>query len=68
MRKDIILPALIGLGLYTQVNNVSICGNNGIMLLLLYVLLEDHAQIEKLCPRECSCQPHHHHNHRNNCC
>jgi hypothetical protein len=47
MKKDLIIPALLGLGVYSQANDVSIC-NNVTMLLTLFVLLEDHQQIEEI--------------------
>ena len=62
MKKDLILPVVLGLGLYSQVNNVSVCGNNGIMLLLLYIILENNADIDKIF-RKCPCAHGHGHGH-----
>ena len=52
MKKDLIIPAILGLGLYSQSNGATLCNNN-IMLLALYVLLEDHQEIERL--KRCEC-------------
>ena len=45
--KDILIPALIGLGIYSHNSEMSLC-NNTTMLLALYVLLKDHEEIEEL--------------------
>jgi hypothetical protein len=44
-RKDFLLPALIGLGLYSQGAEVALC-NNTTILLALFVLLQNHSEIE----------------------
>ena len=52
IKKNLLIPALLGLGLYSQHGEVNLC-NNTTMLLLIFVLLEDHAKIEEL---ECCCK------------
>jgi len=47
MRRDLLVPALIGLGLYTQSNEVCLC-NNTTILLILFLVLQDHQEIEEL--------------------
>ena len=46
-KKELIIPALLGLGLYAQTNEINLA-NNTTILLLLFVVLEDHAEVEKL--------------------
>ena len=46
-KKELIIPALLGLGLYAQSTDLNLA-NNTTMLLLLYLLLEDHQHIEGL--------------------
>ena len=58
-KKDLLIPALIGLGLYTQNGDVSLCSNTT-MILLLYILLQDHEEIEILKHR-INHDRHHHH-------
>jgi len=38
-KKELLIPALIGLGVYTQNSEINLC-NNTTMLLLLFALLE----------------------------
>jgi hypothetical protein len=40
LRRDFIIPALIGLGIYAQSNEVNLA-NNTTILILLYVILEE---------------------------
>ena len=46
-KKDLLIPALLGLGVYTQSCDVSLC-NNTTMMLALAVLLSDHEEIAEL--------------------
>lgn len=46
-RKDLMIPALLGLGLYAQNSDVNL-SNNTTMLISLFVLLEDHSRINEL--------------------
>ena len=71
--REVILPPLLGLGLFAQTNEINLA-NNTTMLLLLFVLLEDHEKIENIerrfgthFPYERNCFPHYgrdfgHHN------
>ena len=60
MKKDLYIPALIGLGIYAQNCEMSLA-NNTTMLLTLYLLLQDHQEIEEL---ECKVQKLEHRNCR----
>ena len=44
IKKDLLLPAMLGLGIFSQNNEINLC-NNTTMLLALYVLLDDHQNI-----------------------
>ena len=46
-KKDLLLPALLGLGIFAGNNEISLT-NNTTMLLLLYVILQDHQEINEL--------------------
>lgn len=48
MNRDFVLPAMLGLGLYSQNCNGGQFMNGTTGLLLSYVLLEDHAKIKEL--------------------
>ena len=54
IKKDLLLPALIGLGMFAQSNELSLC-NNTTILLLLFLVIEDHAEIREL---ECDLEKH----------
>lgn len=46
-KKELLIPALLGLGVFAQHSELNLA-NNTTMLLLLFVLLEDHQEIEHL--------------------
>ena len=46
-KKDLIIPALVGLGIYSQDKDLAL-NNNTIMLLLMYILFEDHQSIQHI--------------------
>lgn len=48
--KDILLPAIIGLGFYAQTCEINLA-NNTTMLLLFYILFQDHEEIGALSAR-----------------
>ncbi|MDR0462453.1 MAG: hypothetical protein LBG88_03960 [Christensenellaceae bacterium] len=54
MRRDLILPALLGLGIFAQSNEVSL-NNNTTTLLMLFLLLEEQNEIERLERRVARC-------------
>lgn len=62
IKKDLLLPALLGLGLYSHDKNLCL-NSNTTMLLLLYILFEDHKHIEDIerilypQPAPCGCAP-----------
>ena len=46
-KKELLIPALLGLGLFAQNGELNLCSNTTI-LLILFVLLEDHQEVEEL--------------------
>ena len=65
-KKDFIIPALLGLGLYAENCDMKL-GNNTTMLLLLLVVLEDHAAVEELRHRIYCLERHNDRNHHQIC-
>gem|GEM_PF-2302405 len=65
--KDLIIPALLGLGLYSQNNGIKLGENNTLMLVALYFLLEDHQEIEHINRTLCTNQYHGETNYSNGC-
>jgi len=65
IKRDLIIPTIIGLGIFSQSNELCL-NNNTSMLLIIALLLHDHAEIQKLkCEhkhfKECCCRHDHHH-------
>jgi len=46
-KGDLLLPALLGLGLFAQNGEINL-SNNTTMLLTLFLLLQDHQELEQL--------------------
>jgi hypothetical protein len=46
-KKEIIIPAILGLGIYAENAHLNLC-NNTTLLILAYTLLQDHFEIEHL--------------------
>ena len=46
-KEGLIIPALIGLGLFAQSNELSLC-NNTTILLMLVMLIQDHVELEEV--------------------
>ena len=46
-KGDLLLPALLGLGLFAQNGDINL-SNNTTILLLLFLVLQDHQEIERL--------------------
>ena len=61
LNKDLLVPALIGLGLYSQANEVSLANNTSI-LLILFLLLKGECHGKHHHPHH-----HHHRRHRREC-
>jgi len=56
MRRDLLIPALVGLGLFAQNGENGACHalcNNTTMILLLFVVLQDREEIAEL---KCKCE------------
>ena len=47
MKKDIILPAMVGLGLFAESSELKLC-NNTTILLMLFAIIEEYGAIAEL--------------------